>query len=193
MAPTDPVPTEASGQSVVPNSGGGAEPLVPADCQWPIVVGIDPGTRIMGYGALVVAPRGPRLVAAGVFRTPRSADPAQRLGHLSEELERLFERTRPDVVVVEGAFAARNARSALRLGEARGVALAWASRAGARVSEIAPAAAKKAVLGQGAGSKEQVARMVAIHLGLEELPGPLDLTDALALALAEVRRIQFNR
>jgi crossover junction endodeoxyribonuclease RuvC len=162
--------------------------LVPADCQWPIVLGIDPGTRAMGYGALVVAPDGPRLVACGVLR-PRARDAiAWRLAHLQEELEGLLASLRPSALALEGAFHAKNVRAALRLGEARGVVLATAARRGIPVHEFAPAAAKKAVLGHGGASKTQVARMVAILLGSEPLDVPSDATDALALAFAAVKR-----
>lgn len=162
--------------------------LVPADCTWPIVLGVDPGTRVMGYGALVVAPDGPRLVACGVLRPPARDAIAWRLGHLQEDLEGLLAALRPTSVALEGAFHAKSVRAALRLGEARGVVLASAARRGIEVHEFAPAAAKKAVLGHGGASKTQVARMVATLLGVATLDVPTDATDALALAYACVKR-----
>jgi crossover junction endodeoxyribonuclease RuvC len=105
------------------------------------------------------------------------------------ELEELFRRLRPSVVAVESAFHARNARSALRLGEARGIVLAAAARAGLAVAEVAPAAAKKAVIGHGAASKDQVASMVATILGTAPFGVARDATDALAVALAHVKRM----
>lgn len=164
------------------------EDLVPHDCPWPIVLGLDPGNRIAGWGAVVRAPDRPRLVACGVLRPPARADAATRLAVIAEQLELLLERTRPAVVALEGAFASRNVRSALRLGEARGVVLATAARRGIAIVEVAPAAAKKAVVGNGAASKTQVASMVATVLGVE-LDVPEDATDALALALAQVQRM----
>ena len=164
------------------------EDLVPADCPWPIVVGVDPGTVRCGYGAVVVAPDGPRLVVCGVLAPPGRMSVPRRLGWLQAELEALLARLRPGAVAVEGAYTARNVRSALRIGEARGMVLATAARRGAEVFEYAPAVAKKAVLGHGAGSKEQVAAMVATLLGTTELDVPNDATDALALALAHVHR-----
>ena len=168
------------------------EDLVPADCPWPIVLGVDPGTVQCGFGALVVAPEGPRLVTGGVFAPARRLPVPQRLASIQGELEELLARLRPGVVVVEPAFAARNVRSALRIGEARGMVLATAARAGASIHEYAPSVAKKAVIGHGAGSKEQVAAMVRTLLGVEELEVPLDTTDALALALAYVHRSRLE-
>jgi crossover junction endodeoxyribonuclease RuvC len=148
------------------------------------LLGIDPGTRVIGFGAVRLGPDGPRLVGAGVIRTSARADAATRLGELGEGIERVLAELRPEVVVVERAFAARNVASALRLGEGRGVVLCAAARAGARVVELAPASAKKALVGNGMAHKSQVAAMVARLLGLAAAPEPLDATDALALALA---------
>jgi len=166
-------------------------PLVPADCTWPIVLGIDPGTRALGYGAIVLAPGGARLVTAGVLRPGGAhSEPAQRLAELAAALPRLIARCRPNCVVVERAFAARNVHSALRLGEARGVALACAAASGARVVELSPAQTRKAVLGRGAGSKEQVAFMVARLLKHDISGLALDASDALALALAAAHVVE---
>jgi crossover junction endodeoxyribonuclease RuvC len=157
-------------------------------CPWPIVLGIDPGTRIVGYGAIVVAPRGARLLAAGVLRAHKLSDVPERLGWIQTEIASLLARVRPTVVVVEQAFAARNVQSALRIGEGRGVVLACAAAFGAEVVQYAPAVAKKALLGYGAADKTQVAKMVAEILRAPELPTPLDASDALALALAHAQR-----
>jgi len=116
----------------------------------------------------------------------------QRLGVLSQEFDRILERLRPGVVVLEEAFAARNVQSALRIGEGRGMLLAAAARFGAEVVQFPPAVAKKSVAGNGRASKEQVASMVARALGLAEVPTPLDATDALALALAHVYKSQSS-
>jgi crossover junction endodeoxyribonuclease RuvC len=162
--------------------------LVPRGSTWPIVLGIDPGTRVLGYGALVVAPDGPRFLACGVLRPPARASVSARLGEILRDLERLLASLRPGVLALERAFHAKNAQAALRLGEARGVVLASAARAGVDVVELAPAAAKKAVLGHGGASKLQVARMIAQLLGMAALDVPTDATDALALAYASLVR-----
>jgi len=172
--------------SDTPSSGDSA-PQVPADLPYDIVLGIDPGTRIVGYGALVDVPGDPRLLAAGEIR-PQGAEMPARLASLRAELDALLVRLRPAVIVVESAFSASNVQSALRLGEGRGVALACAAHAGARVEQYAPSVARKTLLGNGNASKEQVAAMVATLLRLAEVPRPLDVTDALSLALAFVHR-----
>jgi crossover junction endodeoxyribonuclease RuvC len=166
------------------------EGTVPEDFPWPIVLGVDPGTRVVGYGALVDAPDGPRLLAAGEIRTGSGTVP-ERLAVLLRDMEGLLERLRPTVVVVEQAFAGRNIQSALRIGEGRGVILACAVRFGAEVVQYAPSSARKSLLGHGGADKTQVARMVAVSLGLDEPPGSLDTTDALALALAYLHRSRF--
>ena len=163
-------------------------PTLPADAPWPVVLGIDPGTRVLGYGALAAVPRRPRFLAAGVLRAEAQLDLPQRLAWIGAILDELFSRLRPATVVVEQAFSARNVQSALRIGEARGVVLARAAGAGAQVVQYAPAAAKKAVAGNGNAGKEQVAAMVRRTLGIRHEFGALDASDALALALAHVQR-----
>jgi len=153
-----------------------------------VVLGIDPGTRVIGYGAVVDGARGPRLFAAGVLRAPAKLGVPERLAHLRRGLDELMAKLVPTVVVVEQAFASKNVRSALRIGEGRGVVLACAAAIEAEVVEMPPAVAKKALVGHGAAEKRQVARMVATVLGIAELDLPLDATDALALALAQVQR-----
>jgi len=167
-------------------------PEVPPGFPFTIVLGIDPGTLVTGYGALVMRPNGPVLLASGVMRLPKKEAMPVRLAYLQSELEGLMERLKPDVVVVEEAFAARNVQSALRIGEGRGVVLATAIRARASVVQFPPAVAKKAVVGNGRADKSQIARMVAADLKLDTLPETLDASDALALALAYVRRSRLS-
>ena len=177
---------DAYGRIVIPKD------LVPPDCPWPVVLGFDPGTRIAGYGAVVIAPDAPRLVCCGVIQ-PKEKDVFARLGSIAAEFEELLVALRPSVVAIESVFAARNVRSALRIGEARGAVLAVAARRGVESVEYAPAVAKKALVGNGAASKEQVAAMVANVLGRPPLDVPLDATDALSLALTHVFRLREAR
>jgi crossover junction endodeoxyribonuclease RuvC len=160
---------------------------VPENCPWPIVLGLDPGTRVLGYGAILDARGDHRLLAAGAIRPAGDEAPA-RLGDIQRQIMDLFERLRPTVIVVETAFSTLNVQSALRLGEARGVLLACASRWGAEVVQYAPSVPRKTLLGNGNAKKEQVAAMVATLLGLAEPPRPLDVTDALSLALTYLHR-----
>jgi crossover junction endodeoxyribonuclease RuvC len=152
------------------------------------VLGIDPGTRALGYGALDVSARTARLRSAGVIRPTASAAVPVRLGEIRGALDRLLAELSPHVVVVEEAFARHNVQSALRIGEARGVVLSCVTHAGAELVQLPPAVAKKALVGNGAAAKEQVAGMVCRLLALAEPPEPHDATDALALALAHVLR-----
>ena len=161
-------------------------PRVPEGFPFPIVLGIDPGTAVVGYGALVLRPPRPRLLDCGILRASRALAVPERLGRLRTELDLLLARLRPTVLILERAFSSKNVQSALRIGEGRGVVLGCAGSLGVRVVEYPPAMAKKTVVGNGGASKEQVARMVAAELGVGELAAALDATDALALALTFV-------
>lgn len=165
--------------------------LVPPDSPWPIVLGVDPGTRVVGYGAVVVAGDGPRLIVCGAIDAGSSLPVPKRLARIASDLRLILSRVRPNVVVVEKAFHSVNAQSALRLGEGRGVVLAAAAEAGCDVVEYSPSVAKKAVLGHGGASKAQVRVMVATILGMTEQPDVEDASDALALALTHVHRMRL--
>ncbi|MDB2576136.1 crossover junction endodeoxyribonuclease RuvC [Planctomycetota bacterium] len=166
-------------------------PQIPEGLAWPVILGIDPGTRLMGYGAIIHHSDGPRMLAAGAIRGGPSKDVPTRLGEIRRELDVLLSRLRPSVVVVEHAFTAINMQSALRVGEGRGVALSAAVVHGAEVVQYQASEAKKSVVGDGQAKKERVAAMVAAELGLEVVPEPIDATDALALALTYVHRQRF--
>lgn len=150
------------------------------------MLGIDPGSRFMGYG--VVEEQNGKLahVAHGVLKTDANAPLEQRLHVLFEGLREVAAAYGPTVAAVEGVFTLRNARSALVLGHARGIALLVAAQHGLDVHEYAPARVKKAVGSGGAGDKSSVARMVSRFLGLQTLERA-DATDALAVALCHVR------
>jgi crossover junction endodeoxyribonuclease RuvC len=163
-------------------------PELPPNLPFKVVLGIDPGTRIVGYGAIVARPDGPRFLAAGVLRAPRDASVPERLGHIRRGIDELLRRLRPSTIVVEHAYTAINAQSALRIGEGRGVVLAAAACAGAEILQIQASSAKKALTGDGGADKGRVALAVAAELALGEPPRPADATDALALALTAVFR-----
>ncbi len=150
-----------------------------------IVLGIDPGTQVTGYG--VVRGEGatpPSLVECGVIRTqPRDTLPA-RLRAIHEGVRELLERHRPDVMVIEDVFYARNVRTTVTLGHARGVILLAAEQRTVAIRELTPTAIKKAVAGTGAGTKEQVQFMVTRLLRLKSAPKPADAADGVAAALA---------
>jgi crossover junction endodeoxyribonuclease RuvC len=157
---------------------------VPDEFRDAIVLGIDPGTRVVGFGAIAMGAKGPIFLGCGVIKPPPDAPIALRLGRIRVDLDAILAELRPGVVVVEEAFAHRNVQSALRIGEARGVVLACAVAAGARAEQLPPASAKKALVGAGGAHKSQVAAMVQRLLALDAPPTPHDASDALALALA---------
>ena len=127
------------------------------------------------------------LVACGVVRA-QGDDIPRRLLQVRDALREVVAAHRPDVLAVERPFFGKNATSALAVGMARGVALLAAAEAGLGVHEYPPATVKRAVVGNGNASKEQVGRMVSLLLGLTAVPEPADATDALAVALADAHR-----
>jgi crossover junction endodeoxyribonuclease RuvC len=148
-----------------------------------IVLGIDPGSRRCGYGA--VSRRGTSLsaLASGVI-VPGEGPLPVRLAALFDEISTLIERTRPDAVSVESAFCGASAKSALVLGQARGVVLAAAARAGLPVFEYAPAEVKRAFTGSGRAEKIQMVRTARVVFGIE--PRLPDEADALAIAVCHL-------
>ena len=154
-----------------------------------IVLGLDPGTATTGYGVVEQAPPGTRrLVECGVVRTDASAPLEQRLAQIFDAVTALIARHRPATIAVESVFVARNPRSAVVLGHARGAALVAAARAGVPVTEYAPAMVKKTVVGAGAATKHQVQRMTAQLLRLSTPPAPADAADGVAVALTHCMR-----
>ncbi len=149
-----------------------------------IVLGIDPGTAVTGYGVVERGGGGVlRLVECGVIRTsPRSAL-APRLREIFVGVEGLITRHQPAAVAVEGIFFGRNARSAMVLGHARGVVLLAAAMNGLDVAEYPPAEVKNAVVGTGRATKDQIAFMTQKLLRLREAPRPADAADGVAVAL----------
>jgi crossover junction endodeoxyribonuclease RuvC len=154
-----------------------------------IVLGLDPGTAATGYGVVEFAgPGASRLVECGVVRTAATSPLEQRLAQIFDAVTDLIAQHRPDVVAVESVFVARNPRSALVLGHARGAALLAAAKAGLPVSEYAPAMVKRTVVGAGAATKIQVQRMAARLLHLKTPPTPDDAADGVAIALTHGMR-----
>jgi crossover junction endodeoxyribonuclease RuvC len=146
------------------------------------VLGIDCGSRATGYGLIDTDGRASALVASGVIRTRAQAAFADRLCHISQSLRGLIQEYSPAVVAVEGIFHSVNARSALQLGQVRGIALLAAAEARLPVSEYSPLQIKSSVVGYGRAEKSQVQEMIKLLLRLEERP-PEDAADALAVAL----------
>ena len=151
------------------------------------IFGIDPGSRRTGYGCVERIGSRHALVACGSLSGPAAATFPDRLKSIHAGLAALLAQHQPDCVAIEDIFHARHARSALKLGEARGVALLAASEASIPVVEYAPAAIKRAVVGYGRAEKHQVQQMIKLLLGLDAPPRPHDVADALAVALCHLQ------
>ncbi len=149
-----------------------------------LVLGIDPGTAATGYGVVRVE-RGLRvtLVECGVIRTSPGEPLPQRIREIYDGVTRLIERHGPGVVSVEDVFHGKNAQSALKLGHARGAILLAAAHHDLMIAEYAPRQIKKAVVGTGNATKDQVGFMVKEQLRLREVPTPADAADGIAAAL----------
>lgn len=154
------------------------------------VFGIDCGTEITGYGVveLDARTRTPALtcVTFGAIRLAKNQPLSARLNHIFDELTRALTAAQPDVVAIEEVFYSVNAKSALKLGQIRGVALLAAARLNLPVAEYAPLKIKSSVVGYGLAKKEQVQFMVARLLSLPEPPEPPDAADALAIAICHL-------
>ncbi|MEW6510385.1 MAG: crossover junction endodeoxyribonuclease RuvC [Bacteroidota bacterium] len=153
------------------------------------VLGVDPGTLVTGYG--IVRRSGGRLtlVTSGTIRNDPSESMPQRLHRIFEQLSLLINEYRPDEFAIESAFYGKNAQSALKLGHARGVSMLAAVERNIPTAEYSPREVKKAVVGTGNASKEQVRYMVRSLLGLRTGTLHLDASDALAIAICHLHRI----
>jgi len=152
------------------------------------ILGVDPGTRIVGYG--VVDQAGSRLthVAHGTVAPGRHPTVPERLRAIFEGLLAVIDEHRPDVVAVEKVFYGKSVTSAMRIGEGRAVVLLAAALRDRPVAEYAPAMVKKALVGSGSADKSQVARMVKALLALDAVPKSEDASDALAIAICHCHR-----
>lgn len=149
-----------------------------------IIIGIDPGLRVTGFGVIEASGTRTRYLASGCIRTTGSGLP-ERLRVIYEGVQALVERHRPDEAAIESVFMQRNAASALKLGQARGAAICAMVLCSLPVHEYAPAEIKQAIVGRGAADKGQVRHMVCALLGLGSAPA-LDASDALACALSHL-------
>ena len=148
-----------------------------------IILGIDPGTNILGYGVICIDSKGPHYVDMGVFDLRKIKDPFEKLANIFAGVSELIEVHKPDQLAVESPFYGKNAQVILKLGRAQGAALTAAVLRGIPVAEYAPRKAKIAICGNGAASKEQVAMMIQKTLNVTLEAKYLDATDALAIAL----------
>lgn len=147
------------------------------------ILGIDPGTNILGYGVISIDSSHPQYVDMGVFDLRKISDPFEKLANIFAGVGELLDQYKPDALAVESPFYGKNAQVILKLGRAQGAAITAAVMRGVPVAEYAPRKAKIAICGNGAASKEQVAMMIGKTLKVELDPKYLDATDALAIAL----------
>lgn len=152
-----------------------------------LVLGIDPGTALCGYGLVRAEKDDFALVAYGAVSTPANSPLPARLLQIYTELNSLIKRHRPDSVAVEKLFFAKNARTALAVGHARGVVLLVAEQAKLPVFEYTPNEVKQAIVGFGGADKRQMQQMVRVLLRLDFVPEPDDAADALAIAICHLQ------
>ncbi len=158
-----------------------------------VVLGVDPGTLITGYGVVEKVGRRIRLLDYGAIRNGGKEQLAARLKLIYSQLNRIIRKHRPDEFAIETAFYGKNAQSAMKLGHARGVSLLAAVNANIPTAEYSPREVKKSVVGNGAASKDQVQVMVKHFLRMKALPRFYDSTDALAVALCHLHRSAMPR
>ena len=149
-----------------------------------IILGVDPGTNVLGYGLLSVRGREVKMLAMGVIDMRRVSDVYLKLGRIYERIMGIIDAFHPDELAIEAPFFGKNVQSMLKLGRAQGVAIAAAIHRDIPIHEYAPLKIKMAITGQGQASKEQVAGMLKrlLHLNEEEMPRFMDATDALGAA-----------
>lgn len=147
------------------------------------VLGIDPGTGILGFGVIDCQKGKNILVDAGVIRTPVKEDDAVRLQTIFEELNDIIAATKPDQMSIEKLYFSQNVTTAMTVAQARGVVILAGKLAGLEIAEYTPLQIKQAITGYGKADKKQMQEMVRVQLGLKEVPKPDDCADALAAAI----------
>lgn len=154
------------------------------------ILGVDPGSETTGWGVIDVVGRRAALVAYGTVRAAVRERFSLRLLTISNGIEEVIKKYEPQACSIEEGFYAVNVKTAIKLGQARGVILVAAERAGLEIAEYAPRLVKQTVVGYGAAEKHQVAEMVRLLLNLQTVPQPHDASDALALALCHLQHYQ---
>ncbi len=147
------------------------------------IIGIDPGTGILGFGVIEVIKGKMKLVDAGVITTPAHTPHEERLEDIFDSLTAIIAETKPDVMSIEKLFFSQNVTTAMTVSQARGVAILAGRKGGMSIAEYTPLQIKQTVTGYGKADKKQVQEMVRMQLGLAEVPKPDDCADALAAAI----------
>ena len=148
-----------------------------------VILGIDPGYGLTGFGVIKVKGSVFECVDYGVIKTHKDEEFVQRLKYLSKDLKSIIKKYNPDLVAVEELFFFKNVKTAIKVGQARGVILLTAVEAGKPIVEFTPLQVKQAITSYGRAEKAQVQQMVEVFLNLEKIPKPDDAADALAVAI----------
>ena len=148
-----------------------------------IIMGIDPGTNIMGFGVIKVINKEMELIDMIEFKLPKADDHSIKLSKIFQKTSELIKNYKPNLIAIESPFFGKNVQSMLKLGRAQGVAIAAALNSGIPITEYSPKKIKMAITGSGSSSKEQVAKMLQSMLKIKDLPKNLDSTDGLAAAV----------
>ena len=156
------------------------------------IIGIDPGTGILGFGVIDSRQTTFRLVTAGVIETPAHTPLDERLEDIFDSLTEIITETTPTVMSIEKLFFARNVTTAMSVAHARGVAMLTGRKAGLPIAEYTPLQIKQTLTGYGKADKKQVQEMVRLQLGLHEAPKPDDCADALAAAMTHAYMTQLS-
>lgn len=157
------------------------------------IIGIDPGTGILGFGVIDANNMKLKMVTAGVVRTPAHTPLPERLEDIYDSLSEIITETNPDVMAIEKLFFARNVTTAMSVSQARGVAMLTGQQAKLKIEEYTPLQIKQTITGYGKADKKQVQEMVRLQLGLTEVPKPDDCADALAAAIMAAMMLRFDR
>jgi crossover junction endodeoxyribonuclease RuvC len=157
-----------------------------------LILGVDPGTAITGYGLVSYEGNHLKKVAFGVIRTGPEQSLTRRLHHIYLELLKIIQEFKPDSIAIEELFFNKNVRTALAVGHARGVILLAAATSGYEVAEYTPLQVKQAVTGYGRADKMQIQEMVRVLLCLTEIPKPDDAADALAIAICHAHSCKLS-
>ena len=147
------------------------------------IIGIDPGTGILGFGVVDIVSGKMTLVTAGVIRTPAHTPLDERLVEIYDGLVEIIAETQPTIMSIEKLFFARNVTTAMSVSHARGVAMLAGKKAGLTIREYTPLQIKQTLTGYGKADKKQIQEMVRLQLGLQSIPKPDDAADALAVAI----------
>ena len=147
------------------------------------IIGIDPGTGILGFGVIEIIKGKSRLITAGVITTPAHTPLPERLGEIYDGLSEIIAETKPDIMSIEKLFFAQNVTTAMSVSHARGVAMLTGYQANLLIAEYTPLQIKQTLTGYGRATKKQIQEMVRLHLNLRDIPKPDDCADALAAAI----------